>query len=169
MGGCAPLGGAGSTSNTMSPGPTSTSLPSGILIHLSMPSFILIHPTVWPQYTNVTDRTDRQNRQRSDSGGRTVLKTVAQKPIERNSSRIRPVPKSYVKYLLFCFLQQPKTENWLQFQLCRKLFLMTPFEGWCHIFACWLELLFCAYGPTIHKIILITASQLLQLKNLSVP
>ena len=22
-----------------------------------MPSFILIHPTVWPQYTNVTDRT----------------------------------------------------------------------------------------------------------------
>jgi len=25
-----------------------------------MPSFILIRPTVWPQYTNVTDRTDRQ-------------------------------------------------------------------------------------------------------------
>jgi len=25
-----------------------------------MPSFILIHPTVWLQYTNVTDRTDRQ-------------------------------------------------------------------------------------------------------------
>ena len=24
------------------------------------PSFILIHPTVWSQYTNVTDRTDRQ-------------------------------------------------------------------------------------------------------------
>jgi len=24
-----------------------------------MPSFILIHATVWPQYTNVTDRTDR--------------------------------------------------------------------------------------------------------------
>jgi len=23
-------------------------------------NFILIHPTVWPQYTNVTDRTDRQ-------------------------------------------------------------------------------------------------------------
>jgi len=34
-----------------------------------MPSLILIHPTVWPQYTNVTDRqTDRQ-RQRSDSIG----------------------------------------------------------------------------------------------------
>jgi len=26
-----------------------------------MPSFILIHPTVWPQYTNVTDRTDRKD------------------------------------------------------------------------------------------------------------
>jgi len=29
-----------------------------------MPSFILIHPTVWPrQYTNVTDRTDITDRQ----------------------------------------------------------------------------------------------------------
>jgi len=50
-----------------------------------MPSFILIRPTVWPQNTNVTDRTDRQyrqigqDRQRSDSIGRTVLQTVAQK------------------------------------------------------------------------------------------
>jgi len=49
-----------------------------------MPSFILIHPTVWPQYTNVADETSRQERQthrqtRSDSIGRTVLQTVAQK------------------------------------------------------------------------------------------
>jgi len=51
-----------------------------------MPSFILIRQTVWPQYTNVTDRqTDRQDRtgqtdrQRSDSIGRTVLQTFAQK------------------------------------------------------------------------------------------
>jgi len=55
--------GAGSPSNTMSPGPRPTSIPSGILIH----------STVWPQYTNVTDRqTDRTNRQRSDGIGRTV-------------------------------------------------------------------------------------------------
>jgi len=27
-----------------------------------MPSFILIHPTVWPQYTNVTDRQTGQDR-----------------------------------------------------------------------------------------------------------
>ena len=38
--------GAGSPSNAMSPGPMPTSVPSGILIH----------PTGWPQYTNVTDR-----------------------------------------------------------------------------------------------------------------
>jgi len=44
-----------------------------------MPSVILIHPTVWPQYTNVTDRQDRTDRQWSDSTGRTVLQTVAQK------------------------------------------------------------------------------------------
>jgi len=37
---------------------------------------IVIRPTVWPQYTNVTDRTDRQ---RTDSIGRTVLQTVNQK------------------------------------------------------------------------------------------
>jgi len=42
-------GGAGSPSNTMWPGPMPT----------CMPSFILIHQTVWPQYTNVTDRQDR--------------------------------------------------------------------------------------------------------------
>jgi len=42
--------GGGFSSNTMWPGPRLT----------SMPSFVLIHPTVWPQYTNVTDRTDRQ-------------------------------------------------------------------------------------------------------------
>jgi len=38
-----------------------------------MPSFILINPTVWPQYTNVKDRTDRQTGQRSDRPGRTVF------------------------------------------------------------------------------------------------
>jgi len=42
--------GAGSPSNTKSPGPRPTSIPSGILNH----------PTVWPQYTNATDRQDRQ-------------------------------------------------------------------------------------------------------------
>jgi len=55
---------AGSPSNTMWPGPRPTSLPSGILIH----------PTVWPQYTNyVTDRqkgeTDRTDRQHIQDNG----------------------------------------------------------------------------------------------------
>jgi len=44
-----------------------------------VPSFILIYPTVWPQYTNVADRQDKQDRQRSI--WRTVLQTVAQKPL----------------------------------------------------------------------------------------
>ena len=64
---CAPFrGGAGSPSNTVWPG----------LWPTCKPSFILIHPTVWPQYTNITDRTDRQW---SDRIGRTVLQTAAQK------------------------------------------------------------------------------------------
>jgi len=51
LGGSAPLcgGGAGSPSNTVWPGPRPT----------CMPSFVLIRPTVWPQYTNATDRQDR--------------------------------------------------------------------------------------------------------------
>jgi len=43
-----------------------------------IPSFILIRPTVWPQYTDVTDRTG-QDRQRSSNTGRIVLQMVAQK------------------------------------------------------------------------------------------
>jgi len=42
--------GHGSLSNTMWPGPRLT----------CMPSFILIRPTAWPQYSNVTDRQERQ-------------------------------------------------------------------------------------------------------------
>ena len=56
-----------SPSNTTCPEPRPT----------CMTSFILIHPTVWPQYTNVTDRQDR-----SDSIGRTVLQTVTKKSKE---------------------------------------------------------------------------------------
>jgi len=41
----------------------------------------MIHPTVWPQYTNVSGRQDRQTGQRSDNIGQTVLQTVAQKQI----------------------------------------------------------------------------------------
>jgi len=59
-------GGAGSPSNIMWPGQRPT----------GMPSFIVIHPTVWPQYTNVTYRTGQTGQ---DSIGRTVLQTVAQK------------------------------------------------------------------------------------------
>jgi len=32
-----------------------------------VPSFILIHPTVWPQCTNVTDRTDWSGQDRTDT------------------------------------------------------------------------------------------------------
>jgi len=77
LGGCAPLGrGAGSSHNTMWPGPRPT----------CMPSFILIRPTVWPQCTNVTDR-DRTG-QRSDSIGQTVLQTFAQKSAGHSVSYI---------------------------------------------------------------------------------
>jgi len=69
---CAPFrGGELGPHPTRSPGPRLASVPSGILID----------PTVWPQYTNVIDRQDRQDRHRSGSIRRTVLQTVAQKQI----------------------------------------------------------------------------------------
>jgi len=59
---------------TMSPGPRHTLIPSGILIY----------PTVWPQYTNVTDRQDSL-----DNGpvaqGKQLLVTVAQNVEEKTN------------------------------------------------------------------------------------
>jgi len=55
-------GAAGFPSNTMSPGPRPTSVPSGMVL-----------PTVWPQYTNVTDTQTDRSGQRSHSTGRTVF------------------------------------------------------------------------------------------------
>jgi len=70
---CPFLEGAGSSTNTVWPGHRLT----------SVPSVILIYPTVCPQHTNVTDgtdrQTDRQTEQWSDSIARTVLQMVAQK------------------------------------------------------------------------------------------
>ena len=43
--------------------------------YLELPSGILIHPVVWPQYTNVTKQTHRQQ---SDSIGEPFIQTVVQ-------------------------------------------------------------------------------------------
>jgi len=39
-----------------------------------MPSIILIHPTVWPQYTNVTDRTGQVTDRTRNSSGDEIAK-----------------------------------------------------------------------------------------------
>jgi len=68
VGAAVPLSMTGAGSHlTQWPGPRPTLVPSGILIN----------PTVWLQYTNVTE-TDRQDRQQSDGIGRTALQTVDQ-------------------------------------------------------------------------------------------
>ena len=75
LGACAPLG-----EGEMCPHLTQRAWPGPRPTCIS--SFILILRIVWPQYTNVTDRQtgqDTQDRQLSDSIGRTVLQTVAQK------------------------------------------------------------------------------------------
>ena len=78
-GGCDPLGGEAEFAyNTMWSGPRPTSVPSGILIH----------PTVWPQYTNVTDR--QTNRRDNGPYHRTVLLTVPQK---------RAIPENKIYYI----------------------------------------------------------------------
>jgi len=79
-------GGAGSPSNTMWPGPRPT----------CMPSFILIRATVWPQYTNITDRTDRQ-----DNG------PIAQgKPFYKRSPKNRTITQTQqIKMHIFNLMQ----------------------------------------------------------------
>jgi len=51
----------------------------------SKPSLVLIRRTVWPQWrtsqTDVTGQDRQTDRQRTDSIGRTVLETVAEKPL----------------------------------------------------------------------------------------
>ena len=69
--------------NAMSPGPRPTSVPSGIPIH----------PTVWPQYTNVTDRTDRRM---VSYIGWTVTRNGRPKPAT-NNYRLAPTPKPEVE------------------------------------------------------------------------
>jgi len=63
-----------------------------------MPRFILIHPTVSPQYTNVTDRQDRQ---RSDSIGQTVLQMVTQKCTNGRKGDILKLSTLKMSYLSF--------------------------------------------------------------------
>ena len=62
--------------NTMSPGPRPISVPSGILIR----------PTVWPQYISVSDRQDTQTGQRSRSIGWTLICNSRSKTIYRCAS-----------------------------------------------------------------------------------
>jgi len=84
---CAPFCGrreAGSRSNTMPHGPRATSVPSGIFIH----------PTVWPQYTNVTDRQAEQTGKRSHSIGRTVTCTDRPKSLVSIRVLARSMDKS---------------------------------------------------------------------------
>ena len=87
--------GAGSPSDTVWPGPRPT----------CTPRFILIRPTVWPQCTNVTYRTDMT--ERSDSIGRTVLQTVAQKQnlcyTGALESILRPRTKIFCNQKTYCY------------------------------------------------------------------
>ena len=79
------LGGeAGSPSNTMWPGPSPTCIQN----------FILIHPTVWPQYTNVTDRRDRRDRTDRQENG----------PIAQGEPFYKRSPKNHMSKLrdIFC-------------------------------------------------------------------
>jgi len=51
----------------------------------SMPNFVMIQPTVWPQYTKVTDRWTGTDRQCFDSIGQTILQMVTQKLMQMST------------------------------------------------------------------------------------
>jgi len=85
------LGGAGPPCNTMSPGPTSTSLSSGILMH----------PAVWPQQTSAKNWAGG----RAPLGGRSPSNTMWQGP--RPSSI-----QSAILIHVAVWPQQTSAENW---------------------------------------------------------
>ena len=80
-GGAVPLWGegAGFPSNTMWPGPRLT----------CTPSFIMIHPTVWPQYTNVADSTGQTGQDRQKDTGLTAQ--AQGEPFYKRSPKNGPV------------------------------------------------------------------------------
>ena len=57
-----------------------------------MPSFILIRPTVWPQYTD--RQTGQTDRQRTDNIGRTVLQAVPPKTRKIYSNIVVPLSQN---------------------------------------------------------------------------
>ena len=111
IGGCAPFfrrgGGVGSPCNTMWPEPRPT----------FVPSVILMHPTVWLQHTNVTDRQGRQTgqdrtvRQLPDGIGRTILQTVAQKLLSIDKNFLNTVRNLHKKLEPGKLLQHSRTTN----------------------------------------------------------
>ena len=87
------VGEAGSPSNTVWPGPRPT----------CMSSFILIRPTVWPQYTNVRDRTDRTDNDLTAYTHATDCPTWTTKVISKDDLRIVVHYRSLL-YAIHCYL-----------------------------------------------------------------
>ena len=93
-----------------------------------MPSFILTRPTVWPQCTNVTDRTNRQDRkgqdrtdrqtdrQQSNSTRRIVLQMVAQKTARPTLS-----DRSLSVHLSVTLVYCGQTAGWMKMPLGTKV------------------------------------------------
>jgi len=107
--GCAPLGegGPGSPSNTMWPGPRPT----------CVPTFILVRPTVWPQYTNVTDRTDRQTDNGPIAWGEPFYKRSSQNlEISGNLAAVREMSAAKILSGENCLL--PITRLGLHYSRC---------------------------------------------------
>jgi len=107
--------GAGSPSNTMWPEPRPT----------CTPSFILIHPTVWPQYTNVTDRQTGQDRK--DNG------PIAQgEPFyKRSPKNVATRPKYRRRHQYFVLVEV------IMFQVCNSA-------------ACWRSVILLLIWPQSH-------------------
>jgi len=100
-----------------------------------MPSFILIRPTIGPEDTNVIDRQtrqDRTDRQRTNSTGRTVLQTVAQKLSKTTESngKLTKINQKLSKYsTIFRFISQSMFHKYTSVckHLIKKHYLLNCF------------------------------------------
>ena len=89
---------------------------------LSACQIILIHPTVWPQYTNVTDRTDSQ----TDRTERRDRHT------DRQLSDSKRSPKNHIALCAYAISRQPCTipQIFYHHRSRRPRFLIKGFKFW---------------------------------------
>jgi len=86
-----------------------------------MPSFILIHPTVWPQYTNVTDRTGQTDNSPIGQGEPFYKRSPKNRSPYANAIGLSSVCLSCSVCLSVTLVYCGQTVGWIKTPLCTEV------------------------------------------------